>query len=145
MSVLNEWPRYPNLRIFDQENEHLREYFTASLRKLWPTVNQLAQFLYEYELEGGLSGDERHQVQARVSLTTKPWFNPERSPERRWFSVFLDWGAPSDAWTNEGGDRDAPEALIEIYENVDDNNLLKVARSVIEAKDLHVKMHVSTL
>ncbi len=59
----------------------------------------------------------------------------------------MEWGAPSDAWTNEEGERDSPSALIEIYENigVDNKNLLKVAHSVIEAKDLHVKVHVSTL
>ena len=144
MSTMSEWPRYPNLRIFDEENEYLREYFTSSLRKLWPTVNKLAQFLYEYEFEGGLS-DDQPQLQARVSLSTTPWFDPEKSTERRWFSVLLEWGAPSDAWTNEEGERDSPEALIEIYENIDDKSLLKVAHSVIEAKDLHVKMHVGTL
>lgn len=145
MGTIDDWPRFPNLKIYDEENEHLREHFGVSLRKLWPTIDKLAQSLYEYEFEGGLSGNERPQVQARVSLTTRPWFDPERSPERRWFSVFLEWGAPSDAWTHREGERNAPEALIEIYENVDDKKLLKVAHSIVEAKDLHVKTHLSTL
>ena len=98
----------------------------------------IAQLLYEYDLEAGFR-DETPDLQVRVSLPKSPWFNPEHSEVRRWFSAFIRWGTPGEAWTHEEGPGESPEAELEVYENLDDKNLLKIAHSVIISKDLHVK------
>lgn len=128
------------MSIYDQNNEHLRLYFVASIKKMWPVLDRLAQILYEYDFEG-VAHDIAPQLQVRASFPNSPWFDPEKNRERRWFSVFFQWGAPSDAWTYEEGEGESPEALIEIYENLDDKNLLKTAHCVVMKKDLHVETH----
>lgn len=137
-AAFDDWPRFPALKIFDSKNEHLREYLVISTQKLWPIFERLAQFLYEYDLEAGFR-DMTPELQIRVSLPESPWFNPEHSQVRRWFSAFIRWGAPSEAWTHEEGLGETPEAELEIYENLDDENLLKIAHGIIMSKDLHVK------
>jgi hypothetical protein len=138
LTALDDWQRFPGLKILDPKNEHLRQYLVVSTEKLWPIFERLAQFLYEYTLEGGFR-DETPDLQVRVSLPKSPWFNPERSNVRRWFSAFIRWGAPAEAWTHEEGSGESPEAELEIYENMDDKNLRKIGHCVILSKDLHVK------
>ena len=138
MTALNDWPRFPGLKIFDPKNEHLRQYLVVSTQKLWPIFERLAQFLYEYSFESGLR-DETPELQVRVSLPKSPWFNPEHSDVRRWVSALIRWGAPAEAWTHEEGPGESPVSELEIYENLDDENLLKIGQCVIMSKDLHVK------
>jgi len=138
LTALDDWPRFPDLKIFDSKNEQLRQYLVVSTQKLWPIFERLGQFLYECSLEAGFR-DETPDLQVRVSLPKSPWFDPERSDVRRWFSAFIRWGAPAEAWTHEEGPGESPEAELEIYENLDDRNLSKIAHSVIMSKDLHVK------
>lgn len=110
----------------------------VSTQKLWPIFERLAQFLYEYSFEGGFR-DETPDLQVRVSLPKSPWFDPERGDVRRWFSAFIRWGAPAEAWTHEEGPGESPGAELEIYENLDDQNLSEIGQCVIMSKDLHVK------
>ncbi len=144
MTTLDDWPRFPNLKIYDEEREQLRQYFVISVTKLWPILERLAQFLYEYDFEAA-PHEETPDLQVRVSLPNSPWFDPEQSQQRRWFSVFFRWGAPADAWTHDESPGESPEAELQIYENLDDLKLLKVGHSIIMSKQLHVKVHIDRL
>jgi hypothetical protein len=142
MENLNaEWPGFPRLKFMRSEDEPLEDFLSNSIRSRWAAVERALQIMYDQQFESGRHLD-RVQMQIRIAL---PRLIDPKDGER-WFSALIQWGAPTDAWTDtQEVPTMSPEATIQIYEAEKNDNLRKIAHCVILQKDMHVRIRVDRL